>query len=106
MGSGSPIRLRGNASLSLISYPLIYVDGVRQTTSGYPQNNPGGASNSQASALDDIDPSTIERVEIVKGPAPTALYGPEAAAGVTQIFTKKGQGGKTVWTTPAAASVP
>src|SRR5204863_7314155 len=98
MGSGSAIRLRGNASLSLISYPLIYVDGVRQTTSGYPQNATfsGSGATSQSSALDDIDPATIDRVEIVKGPAATALYGTEAAAGVIQIFTKKGVSGKTV----------
>src|ERR1051326_9235327 len=100
MGSGSPIRLRGNASLSLISYPLIYIDGVRQTTSGYPQSATfsGSGATSQVSALSDIDPATIDRVEIVKGPAATALYGTQAAAGVIQIFTKKGVAGKTVWT--------
>src|SRR6185503_15289834 len=94
------IRLRGNASLSLVSYPLIYVDGVRQTASGYPQSNiaSGSGSTAQSSALADIDPATIDRVEIVKGPAATALYGTEAAAGVIQIFTKKGVAGKTVWT--------
>src|ERR1051326_6783947 len=100
MGSGSPIRLRGNASLSLISYPLIYIDGVRQTTSGYPQSATfsGSGATSQVSALSDIDPATIDRVAIVKGPAATALYRTEAAAGVIQIFTKKGVSGKTVWT--------
>ena len=94
MGSGQAIRLRGNASLSLTSYPLIYIDGIRQTGEGYSGVRQGG----QSSMLNDIDPSTIDRVEIVKGPAATALYGTEAAAGVIQIFTKRGIPGRTVWT--------
>lgn len=94
MGSGQPIRLRGNASLSLVSYPLIYVDGIRQSGEGYAETYNGG----QASMLSDIDPATIERVEIVKGPAATAMYGTEAAAGVIQIFTKRGTPGRTTWT--------
>jgi TonB-dependent SusC/RagA subfamily outer membrane receptor len=94
MGSGSAIRLRGNASLSLVSYPLIYIDGVRQAGEGYSGTRNGG----QASMLADIDPASIERVEIVKGPAATALYGTEAAAGVIQIFTKRGTPGRTTWT--------
>ncbi|MBI4502403.1 MAG: TonB-dependent receptor [Gemmatimonadetes bacterium] len=104
MGSGSAIRLRGNASLSLTSYPLIYVDGIRQTAEAYSSNNlvpnanTGTRQGGQASLLADIDPATIDRVEIVKGPAATALYGTEAAAGVIQIFTKKGVTGRTVWT--------
>lgn len=94
MGSGQAIRLRGNASLSLTSYPLIYIDGIRQTGEGYSGTRTGGTS----SMLNDIDPATIDRVEIVKGPAATALYGTEAAAGVIQIFTKRGTPGRTVWT--------
>jgi TonB-dependent SusC/RagA subfamily outer membrane receptor len=94
MGSGQAIRLRGNASLSLTSYPLVYIDGIRQTGSGYRSTRSGG----QTSMISDIDPATIERVEIIKGPAATALYGTEAAAGVMQIFTKKGSSGRTVWT--------
>ncbi|MBI4420933.1 MAG: TonB-dependent receptor plug domain-containing protein, partial [Gemmatimonadetes bacterium] len=94
MGGGSTIRLRGNASLSLVNYPLIYIDGVRQTGEGYSGTRQGG----QQSMLADIDPATIDRVEIVKGPAATALYGTEAASGVIQIFTKKGTPGRTVWT--------
>jgi TonB-dependent starch-binding outer membrane protein SusC len=94
MGAGQAIRLRGNASLSLVSYPLVYIDGIRQTAAGYRSTRSGG----QTSMISDIDPVTIERVEVIKGPAATALYGTEAAAGVMQIFTKKGTPGRTVWT--------
>jgi TonB-linked SusC/RagA family outer membrane protein len=94
IGSSPAIRLRGNASLSLINYPLVYIDGIRQTAAGYRSTRSAG----QTSMMSDIDPATIDRVEIVKGPAATALYGTEAAAGVIQIFTKKGTPGRTVWT--------
>ena len=49
--------------------------------------NAGGAMTSR---LDDIDPNTIERVEVLKGAAAATLYGTEASNGVVQIFTKKG----------------
>lgn len=39
-------------------------------------------------AVASLDTDLIERIEIVKGAAATTLYGPEASAGVVQIFTK------------------
>jgi hemoglobin/transferrin/lactoferrin receptor protein len=38
-----------------------------------------------------IDPSRIERIEVIKGPA-SVLYGSEAIGGVVNIITKKGAG--------------
>jgi TonB-linked SusC/RagA family outer membrane protein len=40
--------------------------------------------------MNDFDPSEIESVEILKGPAAATLYGTEAARGVINIITKKG----------------
>ncbi|MBI4540870.1 MAG: TonB-dependent receptor [Gemmatimonadetes bacterium] len=103
-GSGAMIRLRGNVSISQSNTPLVYIDGVRTRSDPYPRNvGPVGTKdnrspNTVASPLNDIDPSTIERIEIIKGAAATALYGTEAAAGVIQIFTKKGTPGRTRWT--------
>lgn len=54
--------------------PLIYVDGVRVE---------GG--------LPDLAPETIERVEVLKGDAATALYGAEGADGVIRITMKGGR---------------
>src|SRR5216117_189535 len=41
--------------------------------------------------LADINSEDIERVEVVKGAAASSLYGSDAANGVIQIFTKRGE---------------
>jgi TonB-linked SusC/RagA family outer membrane protein len=98
-GAGARIRIRGNASLSQSNNPIIYIDGVRSDNGG------SGAGGSVASSrLDDIDPSTIESIEILKGAAAATLYGTEASNGVIQIFTKKGAQGAARWTVEAARS--
>lgn len=109
-GSGARIRLRGSASVALSNQPLVYVDGVRIRSEGYPKNVPpvgerSRGPNETASPLGDIDPFDIERVEIVRGPAATTLYGTEAAAGVIQIFTRRAAPGRTVWTTQLTGSI-
>jgi TonB-linked SusC/RagA family outer membrane protein len=93
VGTGSPMTLRGPGSFSLgRSQPLIFVDGVRVN------NNANAGTNllsmgSAVNVLNDFNPSDIERIEIIKGPAAASLYGTEASAGVIQIITKKGEVG-------------
>jgi len=106
VGAGRQIRLRGSVSVAMSSSPLIYVDGVRVRSDPYPVSKfpeeridgSGSGSNSVATALNDIDPNDIERIEVIKGAAATTLYGTEAAAGVVQIFTKRGNAGAPQWT--------
>jgi TonB-linked SusC/RagA family outer membrane protein len=94
-GEGARIRIRGNASLSQSNEPIILVDGIRiNSAGGLGQAGGAGASSSR---LDDIDPSTIERVEVLKGAAAATLYGTEASNGVIQIFTKRGSSGAPRW---------
>ncbi|MDX1661716.1 MAG: TonB-dependent receptor [Gemmatimonadota bacterium] len=103
-GAGSQIRLRGNVSVALGNDPLVYVDGVRVRSEGYPKNAPRlgddtrRSPNETASPIDDLDPDDIERIEIVRGPAAATLYGAEAATGVIQIFTRRGTSPRPVWT--------
>jgi TonB-linked SusC/RagA family outer membrane protein len=87
IGAGPRIKIRGGASLSLSSEPLLYVDGVRV------DNSVGVGPGAMVSRLNDIDPSTIENIEIIKGPAAATLYGTEASNGVIQITTKRGAAG-------------
>ncbi|MEZ4414569.1 MAG: SusC/RagA family TonB-linked outer membrane protein [Gemmatimonadota bacterium] len=93
-GEGSSIRIRGSASLSQSNEPIVYIDGIRVDNSGgFAGNQIGAGGQGRTSRLDDIDPSTIERIEILKGAAAATLYGTEASNGVIQIFTKRGRQG-------------
>jgi len=95
-GEGAKIRIRGNASLSQSNEPIIFVDGVRiNSGGGFGVGTGGGGSPSR---IDDIDPSTIERVEVLKGAAAATLYGTEASNGVIQFFTKSGSSSSPRWT--------
>jgi len=103
IGSGSQIRLRGNVSVAMSNQPIVYVDGVRVRSDGYAKNVPNTgfqsrSNNDVSSPLNDINPADIERIEVIKGAAATTLYGTEAAAGVIQIFTKRGRPGAAQWT--------
>ena len=93
-GSSGRIRIRGSASLSQSNEPIIYLDGVR-----IDRGSGGGWGAAQAASrrIDDIDPNSIERIEILKGAAAATLYGTEASNGVIQIFTKRGQQGAPRW---------
>ena len=94
-GSGVDIRLRGNVSTALSNQPIIYIDGMRAKSE--PTSSENGAEDPY-SPLSDINPDDIDRIEVIKGPAATTLYGTEAAAGVIQIFTKQGGQGAPQWT--------
>ena len=101
-GGGSAIRLRGATSVSLTNQPLIFIDGVRTRSDEYPRNGiftgtTQRGANSNSSPLNDINPDDIDRIEIVKGAAAATLYGTDAAAGVIQIFTKRGASGAARW---------
>jgi TonB-dependent SusC/RagA subfamily outer membrane receptor len=95
-GEGARIRIRGNASLSMSNEPIVFVDGVRINSGGGFGANVG-SNGGTPSRLDDIDPSSIERIEVLKGAAAATLYGTEASNGVIQIFTKKGSTGAARW---------
>ena len=105
-GTAEEIRIRGTASLSGYK-PVVYVDGLRYNIDdlgGFSATGGGTAGLAQSSqitsALHNLNPSDIESIEIIKGPAAATLYGAEAAGGVIQIFTKKGQRGQQAlkWT--------
>jgi TonB-linked SusC/RagA family outer membrane protein len=97
-GSGATVRIRGANSLSLSNEPLLVIDGVRVNSS-----NTGDLASTldvggqEPSRLNDLNPEEIESVEILKGPAASALYGTAAANGVIQVTTKRGRTGKPQW---------
>lgn len=93
-GEGAQIRIRGNASLSQLNEPIVIVDGIRvDRGGGFGGGFVGSGGGGSSSRLDDINPESIERVEILKGASAATLFGTEASNGVIQIFTKKGRTG-------------
>lgn len=78
---GSPdaeinIRIRGNGSLTQDSSPLIIVDGF------------------PVASMNDISPTDIENISVLKDASSTAIYGSRGANGVIIITTKKGVSGQ------------
>jgi len=78
---GSPdsevkIRVRGGGSLTQDSSPLIIVDG-------FPVNS-----------MNDISPSDVENITVLKDASSTAIYGSRGANGVIIVTTKSGKDNK------------
>jgi len=86
-GSGAQIRIRGERSVLGSNNPLIVVDGI-------PFDN-GDNNGTQNSALNDINPSDIASIEVLKDGSATAIYGSRGANGVILVTTKRGKGGPT-----------
>jgi TonB-linked SusC/RagA family outer membrane protein len=95
-GAASSIVIRGLSSISGENQPLFVVDGIPINNSFRTNNREGGVDVSNRAI--DINPNDIETINVLKGPAATALYGIQAASGVVIITTKRGarSDGKTV----------
>lgn len=79
---GSPdasvkIRVRGGGSITQSNEPLFIVDGF------------------EVSNIDDIPPTDIESIDVLKDASSTAIYGAKGANGVILVTTKSGRKGKT-----------
>ena len=87
-GFGSPISRTDTFGQNLRGRNIsVLIDGV-------PQN---GNLQSFSAQLTTIDPSAIERIEVVRGP--NAIYGGQATGGVVNIITKRPSGQKLTSTT-------
>lgn len=91
-GSGFTVRLRGINSIIGGRDPLYVVDGIPFGTTTLNQFN---GANGSTSPLNSINPSDIERIDVLKDADATAIYGSRGANGVILITTKKGKSGKT-----------
>lgn len=89
VGDNVNIRIRGAASISSGSQPLIVMDGVPLV-----QGDLGQLYN-PANALADLNPNDIESIEVLKDASATAIYGSRGSAGVLLITTKKGKAGQS-----------
>lgn len=101
-GAGTYIRLRGVTSITGNNQPLMVIDGIPvdnsinnfdPTNSGFQASGANGDLTGGAQPTNrgvDINPNDIESINLLKGPAATALYGIQAASGAIVITTKKG----------------
>ena len=84
LGSSPTIRIRGFTSINAGNDPLYIVDGVPF-----------------AGDINNINPSDIESMTVLKDAASNALYGARGANGVIMITTKKAKAGEAVVTVDA-----
>lgn len=94
--NGSPdgsisVRLRGTSTILGSSEPLIMIDGVIVNNEDRYINGLGSHSQN---ALVDLDLNDIDHIEVLKGPAASAIYGSIASNGIINIITKKGRSGE------------
>jgi TonB-linked SusC/RagA family outer membrane protein len=93
-GGETSIRIRGSSSINAGNEPLYVVDGML-ITSDNGQTNAGGVAGSNLNGISSINPSDIERIEILKDASATAMYGSRGSNGVVLITTKRGKAGKS-----------
>ncbi|MBV7531388.1 SusC/RagA family TonB-linked outer membrane protein [Chitinophaga sp. sic0106] len=101
---GVRVTIQGNTSLSALvgNDPLYVIDGVPYTSQlmNSPQSlvlgssGTVGTTTTYGNPMSFINPSDIERIDILKDADATAIYGSRAANGAILITTKKGKSGK------------
>ena len=76
-----------------ISGPFAQVGSVRGSssfTSNYLKTYVDGVELASPYLLFAVDPYSIERIEIIRGPQGSALYGSDAISGVVHVITRRG----------------
>ncbi len=91
-GGGIGISIRGNNSFLGGTEPLYVVDGIPIDPVSDAQGNNGAGSAQNSLAF--LNPNDIDKIEILKDAAATAVYGARGANGVVLITTKTGGDGE------------
>ena len=97
VGVAPKIRIRGTSTLIGNREPLWVVDGivVSDPVEIAPEElNDPDYVNRIGNAISGINPQDIERIDVLKDAAATAIYGTKAANGVIVVTTKRGFEGK------------
>lgn len=99
VNSTTRIRIRGTSTLVGNREPLWVLDGIILSDpvnlSSDVLNDPDYV-NRIGNAIAGINPQDIQRIDVLKDAAATALYGTRAANGVIVITTKTGREGKPI----------
>ena len=81
-GEGSSVRDPG-------ALPLVIIDGVPAGTVASVSDR--GVTVRSVARMNTVDPRDIETMDVVKGPAAAALFGPHVASGIIVITTRYGR---------------
>ena len=101
MGGTQRIQLRGVNMVTGGGEPLVVVDNTPISNTDYAGRNGRDYGN----LAQDINPDDIESINVLKGPAASALYGLRGQFGVIMITTKKGKQAKPTVTFSSAFSI-
>jgi len=106
-GDPARIRIRGEGSVFQSNDPIVIVDGIRIYARQSAERSANSANPNFAapSPLESIDPSIVERVEVLKGPSAATLYGADAANGVIVVTTMRGRAGPPRWSVTAERGI-
>lgn len=85
-GGGTGISIRGTNSLLGGTQPLYVVDGIPIDPLTDAEGNTGGGQAQNSIAF--LNPNDIDKIEVLKDAAATAIYGARGANGVIIITTK------------------
>ncbi len=107
-GGGMQVQMRGVASINSGAAPLYVIDGViadnetfysglNAITAAGPVPYAQNPEDNTPNRIADINPADIARIEFLKGPSASAIYGNKAAAGAILITTKQGTPGRASW---------
>jgi len=91
-GGAMSVEVRGTASLNAGGSPLYVIDGV--PLSDYVGTSALGGNGPSFNPMANIDPTSIQSIEVLKGASATAIYGSRGSNGVVLITTKQGEAGK------------
>ncbi|GAA4467590.1 SusC/RagA family TonB-linked outer membrane protein [Nibrella saemangeumensis] len=92
--SAVSISIRGLASITGNTQPLIVMDGIPIRNGETRNNDYWGDQRIRGNGILDLNPADIENISILKGASAAALYGSEAVNGVVLVTTKTGKGKK------------
>ncbi|GJM63316.1 SusC/RagA family TonB-linked outer membrane protein [Persicobacter diffluens] len=89
-GQASRVTIRGNTSISGNNQPLYVVDGVPLDNTNVSSADRWGGVD-LGDGISGLNQDDIESMNVLKGPAATALYGSRGQNGVILITTKSGE---------------
>jgi TonB-linked SusC/RagA family outer membrane protein len=95
IGGSARVTIRGERSVDLNkNQPLYVIDGVPISNSIVGANGRGNMEVDFGNGAGFVNPDDVESINVLKGPAASALYGSRAANGVIVIKTKSGKSSK------------